>query len=571
MLQDVLLDFELRVDGKEVSTTSLPTTVEDAVTHRVLHAFFIDVACKFDAYWKRYRVEESSLIIGIGPWHALGHKVECAKRFGARALEGTGRTFGDGIEHLWAVVRPHNPSLKYMAKGPMMDYIQHLLEYKGLHKALRLPTSQRTAFVKTVGRIKVLDGQRETILARTSTDDTPPTTHMEPSSTIVTSLAWEHHYQEALEEYYAVGALDEQRLREDGVPLDADGNVVKLSVSERKLQKSRWELLQKVREMERKHEINQRWATDAPQFQRAATERASFHIAQHQGWILNHLRSIGFLNARRQHRNVQHGMRTDFKKADRKKRESEKAVKASVQALKEWHLSPFAPPCTYEVTELDAERLLSKEMACPWVREGAALVREHLPSHVRASSGGGRFVEDDMLSLEDVDQQKARAMEELRFIRAEMHDMSMFYSFYLDSINKAMASLETSIQSCMEGQRACDTDNDGHGKAAITPHMEICKGKCAILKTVRSDFARLHDETASVQYAILSNRTLPVRPVPRPPIKPRPPFLLWEVVEMRTSIGILKTKAMLATPRMSATRRTIQTSNRRRCDHIEIV
>jgi hypothetical protein len=75
----------------------------------------------------RYRPEDASLIIGIGPWHALGHKVECASKWGARALEGTGRTFGDAIEHLWAILRPHNPSLKYMAKAPMRDYIEHLV------------------------------------------------------------------------------------------------------------------------------------------------------------------------------------------------------------------------------------------------------------------------------------------------------------------------------------------------------------------------------------------------------------------------------------------------------------
>ena len=77
----------------------------------------------------RFQPEHRSLIIGIGPWHALGHKVECASKYGARALEGTGRTCGDAIEHLWALLRPHNPSLKYMAKGPMQDYIQHLVKY----------------------------------------------------------------------------------------------------------------------------------------------------------------------------------------------------------------------------------------------------------------------------------------------------------------------------------------------------------------------------------------------------------------------------------------------------------
>ena len=54
MLHHILAEFEVKVDDKEVTATSFPTTVEEAMRHRVLHAFFIDVACKFSGYWKRY-------------------------------------------------------------------------------------------------------------------------------------------------------------------------------------------------------------------------------------------------------------------------------------------------------------------------------------------------------------------------------------------------------------------------------------------------------------------------------------------------------------------------------------
>jgi hypothetical protein len=54
MLVEIISQFKVKKDGKEVTTTSLPTSVEDAMKDRVLHAFFIDVACKFQAYWKRY-------------------------------------------------------------------------------------------------------------------------------------------------------------------------------------------------------------------------------------------------------------------------------------------------------------------------------------------------------------------------------------------------------------------------------------------------------------------------------------------------------------------------------------
>jgi hypothetical protein len=54
MLDNILNQYKVLKVDKEVSTTSLQTSVEDAMTDRVLHAFFIDVACKFQAYWKRY-------------------------------------------------------------------------------------------------------------------------------------------------------------------------------------------------------------------------------------------------------------------------------------------------------------------------------------------------------------------------------------------------------------------------------------------------------------------------------------------------------------------------------------
>jgi hypothetical protein len=47
------------------------------------------------------------------------------------------------------------------------------------------------------------------------------------------------------------------------------------------------------------------------------------------------------------------------------------SVRKSVEALKEWHLSPHAPTMAYDAALIDTESLLKGTMACPWLPQGA--------------------------------------------------------------------------------------------------------------------------------------------------------------------------------------------------------
>ncbi|KAK9818032.1 hypothetical protein WJX72_005982 [[Myrmecia] bisecta] len=75
--------------------------------------------------------------LAIGPWHAKMHVAACQDKYGARSLEGTGRTFGDNIEHLWSELRKFGSILKYMSNAPRQDYLTQLIQYREQAKDLR--------------------------------------------------------------------------------------------------------------------------------------------------------------------------------------------------------------------------------------------------------------------------------------------------------------------------------------------------------------------------------------------------------------------------------------------------
>ena len=65
--------------------------------------------------------------MAIGPWHARVHKLSCQVEYGARAVEHTGLTFGDNIEHLWAWLRKHAHLMKYMAPATRQNFLVALV------------------------------------------------------------------------------------------------------------------------------------------------------------------------------------------------------------------------------------------------------------------------------------------------------------------------------------------------------------------------------------------------------------------------------------------------------------
>ncbi|EFJ42130.1 hypothetical protein VOLCADRAFT_97808 [Volvox carteri f. nagariensis] len=93
-------------------------------------AVFLDVACKFEGYYKRIYEEldlPAGLPFAIGPWHIRPHKPECNVRYNSRYMPGLGLTFGDLIEHLWADIRRHWYITAYMSPAARQDFINGLV------------------------------------------------------------------------------------------------------------------------------------------------------------------------------------------------------------------------------------------------------------------------------------------------------------------------------------------------------------------------------------------------------------------------------------------------------------
>lgn len=67
--------------------------------------------------------------MGIGPWHARAHIVECQNEFGARTLDGSCCSFGDNIEHLWADVRPYSYIMKRLTAAGRLDLLLMLTRH----------------------------------------------------------------------------------------------------------------------------------------------------------------------------------------------------------------------------------------------------------------------------------------------------------------------------------------------------------------------------------------------------------------------------------------------------------
>lgn len=82
--------------------------------------------------------EDAEISTAIGPLHARVHKLSCEAEFGARAVEHTGLTFGDNIEHLWAWLHKHAHLMKYMAPATRQNFLVALGEIFEAHLVTRM-------------------------------------------------------------------------------------------------------------------------------------------------------------------------------------------------------------------------------------------------------------------------------------------------------------------------------------------------------------------------------------------------------------------------------------------------
>ena len=63
----------------------------------------------------------------MGPFHAGMHVLACQLEYGARNVRGTGLTFGDVIEHLWADTRRFALAMAYMSMANRDDLFMRLV------------------------------------------------------------------------------------------------------------------------------------------------------------------------------------------------------------------------------------------------------------------------------------------------------------------------------------------------------------------------------------------------------------------------------------------------------------
>ena len=180
ILDSFLEDYTVHIDGKPYPTAAAVLAGE---AKGVLLQFFVDIGCKFDAYWQQcvptphtracvaacvhaclllthvcFRfctAEQKALPIGVGAWHVFGHKLvrclvhlacrrarslmpinaciaqECRLKYSARVMPGAGLINADSPEHMWAFLRPFNPMLKYMSRAAMEDFVCDLVRLRG--------------------------------------------------------------------------------------------------------------------------------------------------------------------------------------------------------------------------------------------------------------------------------------------------------------------------------------------------------------------------------------------------------------------------------------------------------
>ena len=89
-----------------------------------------DLSCGRDALLlSRVRpgLRDALLKMAIGPWHTKAHKLSCQQVYGARLMEGSGQSFGDNIEHLWANTRKHAHLLKRQTAAARQDHLVDLV------------------------------------------------------------------------------------------------------------------------------------------------------------------------------------------------------------------------------------------------------------------------------------------------------------------------------------------------------------------------------------------------------------------------------------------------------------
>ncbi|KAJ7066079.1 hypothetical protein C8F01DRAFT_1248123 [Mycena amicta] len=139
-----------------------------------------DIACQWQVYLHAHAqtIGASPTIVtdlaayriqfGLPVWHAEAHEEKCRAANSLLHAEGVGRTDGESIERLWALLNPTSYSTKEMGEGNRQDTIEDKLDYLNFSKNV---TQGKTLKRKLLIAIAERDRQKEEFAVLDTTID----------------------------------------------------------------------------------------------------------------------------------------------------------------------------------------------------------------------------------------------------------------------------------------------------------------------------------------------------------------------------------------------------------------
>lgn len=278
-------------------------------------------------------------------------------------------------------------------------------------------------------------------------------------------LKWRHHYQGLLEEYYALGAP----------PATANGEP--LSLSDQARQEQGRSLESKLAAYERKYSIEPRWLQGSRKYEAAAGQRKRFMIQKLQANIA--ARFLDHYGLQRQLDTAAYRERTSLLSSLRRRMDAIAAkVGEELIQLQRWHAAPgqYGGPA-YNLQQLTAADLLAADVL-PWQRRSAA----------------AGLLERKLAALSELQERLRRCNEETDIVRREAQDMHVFYQYYTEQVELAMATVE---HISISGSEVPGAAVLGHaGVSAVANAYKA--GRVQLLRTKLVAYQRQRDAAADL-------------------------------------------------------------------------
>ncbi|KAF7319497.1 hypothetical protein HMN09_00288600 [Mycena chlorophos] len=111
--------------------------LKQAAIHRKLAKLRKRVTDILDEAGVPYSLEGYDIQFGLPVWHAAAHEVTCQMTNSLSYAVGVGRTDGEGIERLWAMLNPISFATKEMGEGNRHDAIEDKIDHLNFEKNIR--------------------------------------------------------------------------------------------------------------------------------------------------------------------------------------------------------------------------------------------------------------------------------------------------------------------------------------------------------------------------------------------------------------------------------------------------